>query len=116
MTDEVSAIEQLKYWKMLKQYWCEHNPSCTVYVKESEWTEVIAWVDKNWYSISGITFLPYNTGVYQLAPYEEIDEETYHQLVSDFPVIDFSELSKYEQSDQTEGSQEFACAGNACEL
>ncbi len=32
--DERSAIEQLEYWKMLKTYWTDHNPSITIYVRE----------------------------------------------------------------------------------
>ena len=116
LTDEVGALEQLKYWKMLKQHWCEHNPSCTIYVKESEWTQVLAWVDANWYQISGITFLPHNTGVYQLAPYEEIDEETYDWLVSAMPPVDFNRLNEFEQSNETTGSQEYACSGGGCEI
>jgi len=114
--DEMSALRQLEYWLMLKQTWCEHNPSCTIYVKDSEWMEVGAWVYKNWNSVCGLTFFPKDDTIYELPPYEEIDEDTYNNLCRAFPVIDFAQLASYEKRDQTCGSGELACAGGACEL
>lgn len=116
MIDDTSAIEQLNYWKMIQKYWCEHKPSCTIYVKDNEWMEVGAWVIKNWKWVSGISFLPHTNNVYQLAPYETIDEDTYNKLLKELPKIDFSELPKWEIVDSTNGSREFACAGGKCEL
>lgn len=116
LNEDVSAIDQLKYWKMIKEVWCEHNPSCTIFVKDEEWPEVGAWVYKNWNYICGVSFLPADTGIYQLAPYEEIDEETYHQMVESLPDIDWSRLSEFETCDHTEGSREIACTGGACEI
>lgn len=114
--DSRTALQQLEYWKLLKLNWCEHNPSCTIYIKEDEWLDVGAWVYRNWDIIGGLSFLPYDGGVYQLAPYEEITKEEYEKLVSEFPKLDFNELSKYEKSDQTQGSSEYACVGGSCEL
>lgn len=116
MRDEQCAMKQLEYWKMLQTCWCEHKPSITVYVKDEEWLEVGSWVYKNWNYVSGISFLPYDGGVYPLSPYEEIDEEEYNKMVESMPVLDFSELTEYEKEDQTVGSREFACTGGSCEL
>lgn len=111
-----TALEQLEYWKMLKTYWCEHNPSVTIYVKDREWLDVGAWVYRNWDIVGGISFLPYDGGNYLLAPYEEITKEKYEELMKDFPQLDFSELTKFELEDETQGSQEYACVAGACEL
>lgn len=116
MADEVSALEQLDYWLMLKRYWCEHNPSVTIYVREHEWLDVGAWVYRNWDLIGGLTFLPKDDNVYQLAPYEEIDEDTYRRMVEACPEVDWSRLAELEKEDQTTGSRELACSGGACEL
>lgn len=110
------AIEQLEYWLMLKEKWCDHNPSCTIYVKDSEWLEVGAWVYKHWDRIGGLSFLPYDGGNYSLAPYEEISEETYYVTLDQMPTVDFSRLAEYETEDKTQGSREFACQGGVCEL
>jgi ribonucleoside-triphosphate reductase len=111
-----TALEQLEYWRMLKQYWCEHNPSCTIYVKDPEWLQVGSWVYDNWDLIGGLSFLPYDGGSYELAPYEEITKEKYEELVKEFPELDFNELTKYELEDESEGAREYACSGGACEL
>lgn len=116
VNDNVNALEQVEYWKMLQEFYCEHKPSCTVFVKENEWLDVGAWVYKNWNYVSGISFLPKDDSIYQLAPYEEIDEEEYYTLKNNFPDIDFSEFNDYEKTDDTIGAQEYACAGGSCEL
>jgi len=112
----VSAIESLEYWKMIKEYWCDMNPSVTIYVKEDEWVEVGAWVYKNWDDVGGIAFLPKDDCIYPLAPYEKITETQYDVLVDQMPEIDFSKLSRYELQDQTEGATEYACVSGSCEL
>ena len=114
--DEMTALQQLEYWKMLKECWCEHNPSCTIYIKESEWISVAAWVYENWNNICGLSFLPYDSGAYQLAPYEEIDEETYNNLIGENAIINFNELSKYEKEDSTVGAKELACSAGGCNI
>jgi len=116
VSKDVSAIEQLEYWLMLKNYWCEHNPSCTITVKPDEWIGVLNWIDKNWDSICGLSFFPASDSVYEQAPYEEIDEDTYNSMVDSMPTVDFSKLDHYESKDYTQGSQEYSCTGNACEL
>jgi ribonucleoside-triphosphate reductase len=114
--DNVSAIDQLEYFLMVKKHWCEHNPSTTIYVKEDEWFEVGNWVYRHWDMICGVTFLPYDGGVYQLAPYEEITEEQYEKAVAAFPSINFEGLEWLESTDNTEGAREFACVSGACEI
>ncbi len=84
--------------------------------EKNEWLDVGAWVYKNFDLVTGIAFLPFNGGVYELAPYEEITEEEYEALIKKLPKIDFSLLSHYEKQDQTQGSREYACVGGTCEL
>tara|TARA_R110002020_G_scaffold449690_1_gene663026 strand:- start:353 stop:2221 length:1869 start_codon:yes stop_codon:yes gene_type:complete len=113
---DMTAMEQLKHYKNLQLNWCEHNASMTVYVKEDEWFEVGNWVYKNWDIINGVSFLPFDGGHYELAPYEEIDHYTYETLIKKFPDIDYNKLSKYELQDQTEGGKEYACVGDKCDI
>lgn len=114
--DQDTAIGQLEWYRMLVENWCEHNMSCTIYVKEEEVLDVCAYIYKYFDSISGISFLPYSDIKYEQAPYEEIDELTYHRLAAAMPDIDFSQLSLYELKDETEAPQQLACVGNSCEL
>ncbi len=111
-----TAIEQLELWKLYQENWCEHKPSVTISVKEDEWVEVGAWVDKNFDSISGISFLPYSDHVYKQAPYQDCTEKEYKELAKKIPTLDWSKLSSYESEDYTIASQELACSANGCEI
>lgn len=114
--NDLTAIEQLEYWKSVKENFTEHNPSVTIYVGENEWIEVADWLYHNWDIIGGLSFLPKEEHSYLLAPYEEISEEKYNDLVSSMPKVDFSNIVVYEKEDETTGSKELACVGGACEL
>ena len=111
---EQSGMEQLELWAKYQEHWCEHKPSITVYYRDSEFLEIGNWVYNNFDSISGISFLPYDEHSYAQAPYEQITEEEYNEMVKDFPTEFDWNLN--EEDDFTEGSQTLACVGNACEL
>jgi ribonucleoside-triphosphate reductase len=117
MANELSAIEQLKLWLKLKQNWAEHSVSITVYVKDTEWLDVGAWVYKNFDQITGVSFLPYTEHSYQQAPYQPVSEKEYNESLAQFPSsINWNELSVYEQEDNTEGAQTLACTAGGCEI
>ena len=111
---EQSGMEQLELWAKYQEHWCEHKPSITVYYRDSEFLEIGNWVYNNFDFISGISFLPYDEHSYAQAPYEQITEEEYNEMVKDFPTEFDWNLN--ESDDFTEGSQTLACVGNSCEL
>ena len=114
---DMTALEQLEMWRTYQNYWCEHKPSVTITVKEDEWMEVGSWVWKYFDQVSGISFLPHSDHSYRQAPYQDCDEETYINLLSEMPVgVDWSELASYEETDNTSGTQTFACSGDSCEV
>jgi hypothetical protein len=114
--DDLTALDQLEFWKMVKENYTEHNPSVTIYVGEKEWIDVANWLYKNWDIIGGLSFLPRNDHVYQLAPYEEISEKKYNEMVKALGTIDFAKLITYERQDETEVKKELACSGGTCEI
>jgi ribonucleoside-triphosphate reductase (thioredoxin) len=114
--NDLSAIEQLESWKMFKVNFTEHNPSTTISIGEDEWIAVANWLYENWEIIGGLSFLPRDNHVYQLAPYEAIDKETYEELVKRFEHIDFSKIVTYEIQDETEVRRELACVSGVCEV
>lgn len=113
---DIDSKEQLNYWKKLKQNFTEHNPSVTINVAEDEWISTAHWLYKNWDIIGGLSFLPRSNHVYQLAPYEEIDEKRYIELSKRFTDIDFSKIVTYEGEDNTEGAKEYACVAGGCPI
>ena len=115
--NDMSAIEQLELWKIYAKHWCEHKPSVTISVKESEWVPVGAWCWENFEYLSGVSFLPFSDHTYQQAPYQDIDEKEYKKLVKKMPAtLDWHKLQDFEKEDNTKGSQELACTAGVCEL
>ena len=115
--NDMTALQQLEFWKIYADNWCEHKPSITVSVGAEEWLEVGNWIYKNFNIASGLSFLPRSEHVYQQAPYQECTAEAYSDFASTMPKeIDWTELTKYENDDNTVGSQTFACSGDSCEI
>jgi ribonucleoside-diphosphate reductase alpha chain len=116
-TADMTALEQLEMWLMYQRHWCEHKPSVTINVKADEWFEVGAFVYKHFDEMSGVSFLPFNEHTYQQAPYQDVDVTKYRNLLSLMPkAIDWTQLSSYEQTDNTSGMQTMACTGDVCEM
>lgn len=114
--DDLTALDQLEYWKRVKLNFTEHNPSATISVSEDEWISVVDWVQKNWDIIGGLSFLPRSNHVYRLAPYETITKEEYEERMARFPKVDYSQLVAYERQDESDMKKELACAGGVCEI
>jgi ribonucleoside-triphosphate reductase len=116
-TSEMGAMEQLKLWKVYQDHYCEHKPSITVYYRDDEFLDVCSWMWNNFDSLSGISLLPYSDHTYLQAPYQEITQEIYEQLLGEMPTFDWEAMARFESGkDSTTGSQELACVGGACEL
>lgn len=114
--DDLKALEQLTYWKMVKENFTEHNPSTTISIGNDEWIGVSNWLYENWDMIGGLSFLPRSEHVYALPPYEEINEEQYNELSKRFTGLDFSKIVTYEKADETQGAKELACVAGVCEI
>ena len=117
MREDMTATEQLDYWLLWADHWCEHKPSVTISVKEDEWIDAIAFAYKHFDKMSGVSFLPYSDHIYQQAPYQEITEEEYEKLLVEMPdSINWDLLSDIETEDRTESARELACVSGSCEL
>lgn len=114
--DDISALDQLEHWKIVKKHYTEHNPSVTISVGENEWIAVANWVYENWDLVGGLSFLPRSNHVYQLAPYETITKEKYEEMIKKVSDLDFSKIVTYEVDDETEVKKELACVSGVCEV
>jgi ribonucleoside-diphosphate reductase alpha chain len=114
--NDLNAVQQLELYLTYKMHWTEHNPSCTIYVREHEWTDVLAWVYKHFDIIGGVSFLPHSDHVYKQAPYTEVTEAEYRAHADRMPLIEWGLLQKFETEDFTTGAKELACSAGACEL
>jgi ribonucleoside-triphosphate reductase (thioredoxin) len=114
--DSLSPVDHLEMWRVYQNHWCEHKPSCTISIKENEWLAVGDWVYQHYEEISGLSFLPATDHVYEQAPYQECDIDTYEQLTASLPDVDWSLLREYEREDNTKGTQELSCSAGVCEI
>jgi ribonucleoside-triphosphate reductase (thioredoxin) len=111
-----TALEKLNLVNTYNKFWCDHNQSVTINVRDNEWMEVGAWVHRNFDDVVGMTFLPSDEHIYQQAPYEACDQVAYEALLEEMPEsIDWDLLSEFEHSDHTEGAKELACVSGSCE-
>jgi hypothetical protein len=113
---ELTALDQLESWRLVKRCYTEHNPSVTVRVKNDEWLKAADWVYGNWDIVGGLTFIPADDHAYENAPFARLDAREYEQRISSMPQIDFRRLSAYEHEDMTSSLRHYACVGGACEI
>ena len=114
---DMSAIEQLELWLQYQRHWCEHKPSVTISVKENEWMAVGSWVYEHFDEVSGISFLPFSEHSYKQAPYQDINEDTYEELLTQMPKsVNWLMLQEFEKEDTTSGGRELACTAGVCEV
>jgi len=115
LREDLNAIKHLRLWLLFQRHYCEHKPSVTISVTETEWPEVGAWVWNNFDEITGVSFLPMDGGTYRQAPYEAMTEFEYHDMVASMPLgIDWDKL--VEGTDNVEGAQTLACVAGVCEI
>ena len=115
--NDISALDQLQVWEKYNRAWCDHNPSCSIYVRPEEWLKVGSWVYDKFDSIGGLSFFPHSDHIYQQAPNEDITEAEYTRLLAAQPQFNPAHLARYETSDLTSGAQELACSSSTgCEL
>jgi ribonucleoside-triphosphate reductase (thioredoxin) len=91
-----------------------HNVSATISIRDHEWDSVGEWMWNNKDHYNGLSVLPYADHTYKQAPFEDITEDEYHELMESLSNIDLSKV--VELDDDTNLSGELACAGGACEI
>lgn len=123
ITRTETAINLLERIKFVYKNWIKpghnkgentNNVSATVTVKNDEWDDVIDWLWQNKDYYNGITVLPYDTGTYIQAPFEECSEERYNELMTVLKDVDLTKV--VEMEDNTTLAGEVACAGSSCEI
>ena len=115
---DIGPIEQLELWKTYQEYWCDGNPSQTIYYTDDNFLDVQAWVYKHFDIVGGLSFFPYDDFIYDrdTQPYLPITQEEYEEALQRFPKELSWDMSGRESDDNTVSMQEFACSGGKCEL
>jgi len=92
----------------------KNNVSVTVTIKPDEWVGVGEWMWDNRDNFTALSVLPYSDHSYMQAPFEDIDEATYTEMVGHLHKIDLTKVVEVE--DNTDLAGEVACGGGGCEV
>ena len=118
-----SAINLLERVKKIQQDWIKpghrsgsnlHNVSATISIKNDEWDLVGDWMWENREYYAGLSVLPYSDHTYIQAPFEDITEDKYNEMLQHLHNIHLDKVIEIE--DDTDLKGEVACAGGACEI
>lgn len=91
-----------------------NNVSATVSIPDGDWPTVGQWMWENKASYNGLSVLPFDTGSYQQAPFEEISEKKFLEMEESLRALDLTHV--VEAEDETDHKAEAACAGGTCQL
>ena len=123
VTRHESALELLERVKKISNEWVRtghrtgdntHNVSATITIQENEWKSVGEWMWNNKESYNGLSVLPFFGGTYSQAPFEDITQEQYEEMVKHLHSIDLSKV--VEMEDITNLAGEVACGADGCEV
>jgi ribonucleoside-triphosphate reductase len=120
------AQAQLDRYKMLMDYYVDHNCSVTISYSPEEAPEIVDWLADNWNNYVGVSFLyrtdPTKTAKdlgYLYLPQEVVDEEVYTAYASTLKPLDggcmtCQQAAKDEQEFEIDTGSE--CATGACPI
>lgn len=123
ITRQESALDLLERVSTVWNKWVKpghrkgenkNNVSVTVSIKPDEWEEVGEWMWTHKENFTALSVLPYDGGSYIQAPFEDCTKEKYEELVSHLHDIDLTQV--VELNDETNLSDELACAAGGCEV
>lgn len=89
LAKDMSAIRQLELVKQAQTLWSDSSVSVTVYYRQEELADIKKWLDDNYEtSVKSVSFLLHSDHGFDQAPYEEITEDEYYDLVAKVKVAD----------------------------
>ncbi len=110
-----SAIHQLEWYRLLQETWCEQNVSNTISYDPSEIPAIIDWLQENWETYVGVSFLFRNDPTknaedlgYAYLPQEVVTKEVFEKYASGLKEIDYNGI-EMRDDEITE-----SCATGAC--
>ena len=123
ITRQESALDLLARTSKVWKEWVKtghrkgenkNNVSVTVTIKPDEWVGVGEWMWDNRENFTALSVLPFSDHSYIQAPFEDISEEQYKEMVSHLHKIDLTKV--VETEDATDLAGEVACGGGGCEV
>jgi hypothetical protein len=108
LAKDTTAIDQLELVKRLQKDWSDNAVSCTIYYQKDELPTIRKWLSNNYNeNLKACSFLLHSDHGFIQAPYEEITEDTYNELIMNTKPILSCEIKETDM----ELSE---CIGGAC--
>lgn len=83
LAENMTAVSQLEVVKELQSAWSDNAVSCTIYYRKEELPEIKEWLKLNFNdNIKTCSFLLHTDHGFKQAPYEEITEDQYNELIA----------------------------------
>ena len=109
---ELSVVDQLEMVKAMQTWWSDNAVSATVSYSPDELVDLRVWLEKNYHkSVKSVSFLLRSDHGFVQAPYEPIDEETYHEMMSKVRPLDDVRGDTSVEDGEMDG-----CEGGACPI
>lgn len=110
-----SAIDQLDVIRKLQSVWSDNAVSATVYYKPHELPGIRTYLEEHYMNgIKSISFMLHNDHGFKQAPYEEISEQQYDEMLAKTTTIDSVKLGFCKNDDDI--ASEPTCAGGVCPI
>jgi ribonucleotide reductase alpha subunit len=111
LAKDLTAVQQLEWVVKAQSEWADNNVSVTVYYRKEELPEIQEWMKKNYKNkLKSVSFLLHSDHGFALAPYEEIDVDTYNKLKLKIKEVTFvDQINEYALED-------LECEGGACPI
>lgn len=106
---DVTVWEQLENASQYQHYWSDNQVSITVDVTPDDFDDMSKALELYESRLKSVSFLPYSDHGYAQAPYEEINKETYEEMIKNLKPYDLSQIKKA-------GFGTKFCDGDSCEL
>jgi hypothetical protein len=88
LAKDMTAIQQLKTVKEIQQNWSDNSVSCTVYYRKEELPEIKKYLARNYSdNHKSLSFLLHSDHGFLQAPYTEITQDEYNELVAKTTLI-----------------------------
>ena len=110
ISKDMSAIQQLDLVKKLQTYWADNAVSVTIYYRKNELSGIREWLKENYeMGVKSVSFLLHSDHGFIQAPYQEITEEKYNELIKNVKPLDTINIKNLNGS-----ILDVECEGGAC--
>jgi ribonucleotide reductase alpha subunit len=108
--ENMTAIEQLNIIKKLQYDWSDNAVSVTIYYKKDELDAIKDWLSNNYqHNVKSCSFLLHSDHGFKQAPYEQISENEYNEMIAKVKPIVYGDISL--ETDYT-----LECASGSCPI